>query len=858
MADASNTQEATESGDEASDQAGARPLPRWGLVLVAGVHALVFAWAGSKLPWSDWSSFAIVCYLLAAAHLATAIAAAGKLRALTWIWRGASVLALVVFGWLSWELSASAAYLAGLYGDLGQGIGAALFAVVGLAALLTVPISCWGLAATWERRFNKGAVTALGVLVVSWSFGAWRQAEAARAEPLPVPGGPALNTDPIEDALHSSLAEHIPNWDVLPPIPEPKPAKKGKQGKKAQGERPALVPSLYTREPVACVPEFDGDQAYAVVTYLIPHQGDTRRDPRRAPAEPVSRCVRAPADQLVDAIAEQIREEALRGPVKIDVITGVTMLRSRGFILDMLALRPGLDGICDADRCLMPWQLVAASQFIRNEPLPWIPDFRFGVSALRLQEALGGDIDREIRVWDNQLRQPEIRGDEGLEPPPPGAAEWTRLDGLLRIETASYVVDAAGHFTTLRRLHEVDPRMSQERLDAARDRAEAHIADAQLPSGKFRYTLDPFSGKQRTQSWNLPRQAGTTLVVCERGRDQVRTARVARRSLKFMAEQAESVGELRPLVRRPGRRKAYLGPTALPAIAFLACRERVGPRHDRLIAGMIHFLLAMQREDGSFYPKLDLDSGAPIDGPEPMYAGGQAVFALSLAEKLALEQPELAAAAGLPPAEQLHAAVEDAIAFYTGPYWDGFLRDFFWLEENWHCLAARASLGHHRNDAYERYCLDYMEFKRRLVLDEDSRVAPEFVGGYSLGNILPPVNTPAAGFGEGLGAAIAIKEARGEDTTEDRELMKTVLRFLLRQQWSPRTCFACAPQRTVVGGFSESASAPEIRIDYTQHAWAALGHGGDWVYDELIPVHPGDVVHGLPETPPGVPAPGAK
>jgi hypothetical protein len=272
---------------------------------------------------------------------------------------------------------------------------------------------------------------------------------------------------------------------------------------------------------------------------------------------------------------------------------------------------------------------------------------------------------------------------------------------------------------------------------------------------------------------------------------------------------------------------------------------------------MINFLLAMQREDGSFYPKLDLDSGAPIDGPEPMYAGGQAVFALSLAEKLALEQPELAAAAGLPPAEQLHAAVEDAIAFYTGPYWDNFLRDFFWLEENWHCLAARASLGHHRNDAYERYCIDYMAFKRRLVLDEDSRVAPEFVGSYSLGNILPPVNTPAAGFGEGLGAAIAIKEARGEDTTEDRELMKSVIRFLLRQQWSPRTCFACAPNRTVVGGFSESASAPEIRIDYTQHAWAALGHGGDWIYDELIPQHPGDVMQGLPETPPGVPAPGA-
>jgi hypothetical protein len=56
--------------------------------------------------------------------------------------------------------------------------------------------------------------------------------------------------------------------------------------------------------------------------------------------------------------------------------------------------------------------------------------------------------------------------------------------------------------------------------------------------------------------------------------------------------------------------------------------------------------------------------------------------------------------------------------------------------------------------------------------------------------------------------------------------MRAVLRFLVRQQWNPDTCFACTPNLPVVGGFSESMTAPEVRIDYTQHAWAALGHGG--------------------------------
>ena len=61
--------------------------------------------------------------------------------------------------------------------------------------------------------------------------------------------------------------------------------------------------------------------------------------------------------------------------------------------------------------------------------------------------------------------------------------------------------------------------------------------------------------------------------------------------------------------------------------------------------------------------------------------------------------------------------------------------------------------------------------------------------------------------------------------------MRRVNAFLVTQQWNPDNCFGCARNRTVEGGFSESMSAAEVRIDYTQHAWAALGHGGAWVFD---------------------------
>jgi hypothetical protein len=56
--------------------------------------------------------------------------------------------------------------------------------------------------------------------------------------------------------------------------------------------------------------------------------------------------------------------------------------------------------------------------------------------------------------------------------------------------------------------------------------------------------------------------------------------------------------------------------------------------------------------------------------------------------------------------------------------------------------------------------------------------------------------------------------------------LKQVMGFVLRRQWTAARCAACAPGKDAVGGFSESEASPVIRIDYVQHAMAALGHGG--------------------------------
>jgi len=299
-------------------------------------------------------------------------------------------------------------------------------------------------------------------------------------------------------------------------------------------------------------------------------------------------------------------------------------------------------------------------------------------------------------------------------------------------------------------------------------------------------------------------------------------ARVAGRALAKLGRWELRRGDLSAVSRDRSAVQAGLGEAALPLVAFLECRRAVGSGFDPLIGRLGRLLLALQRPDGGFHPRFDFAAGRAVAGPDELYAGGQAVYALSLLER---HVEALGDTADLPAYAEVRAAVERAMDFFAGRYWDHPLGDAFFLEENWHCLAARASLGHHRNDAYERFCLDYTAFRSRFVLDGDSGVAPDFVGGLGFGNLVAPQTVPTAGFGETLAAAMAIKRARGEDTRADRALLERTLRFLLRQQWDEASCFACARPERIIGGFSESPVAPMLRVDFTQHAWAAIGHG---------------------------------
>ncbi len=653
-----------------------------------------------------------------------------------------------------WAVLSSAWYVGATYRGLGEGVAAALAAVVGLVVLFTVPLATWGIAATGGLRTWRGLTGALAVALLLG--GARLAALSAEAHGSSIVEAAAIQE--LERALETSV-----DVDALPAVP---------------GRR---VP-LMTAAPAVCPRVPSPARLTLVATYLTLANGQ---------AGPRSRCFQAGnVAEVVRAFTQVIHAEGARGPIKLDFVTRTFSLPVAAPLLRALAFRPGIDGACaDDGRCLMPWQLVALDAFVSEMPIPSVPDVRLGVSSVLLAKRLSSSAEK-----------------------------------LSRIATESWLLPRGGGLLALGRTPSPEIEVTPETARAAANSAGRYVYLAQKKSGRFKYIVMPFTGRVIEGRFSIARQAGTTLSVCELAPRADWVDRLVERSLGLLAkhEQRFAIGDAAAGALRwqPKASVERIGPTALSLAALIACRARVGNRHDALIARLGRTLLAVQREDGGFRHYIDTQAGAVVVKKGSIYVDGQVVLALSLLEKLTDAE-----AGPFPGKRVVGDAVERAMTYFGEHYWDIPLEPFLYIEENWHCLAARASLEHHRNIAYEQFCLDYVAMKTRIVHEPGSSVHADFIGGYGFGNVVPPHNTATAGYGEALAAAITIKNKQGLDVADDSARLRRVIGFLIRNQWTPTACYACTAKHWIAGGFSEHMASSRIRIDYVQHAWAAIGHG---------------------------------
>lgn len=736
-----------------------KPLGRAERLAIAAlslVQAGVFAWA-YVLPWDKFTPFGVLCMASSACHALVSVTLLAPTPARVRL--------------LAWRIASFLALLVFAWGtwavvssslylvSLYEGLGQGLAAalVAIWALLLLVTVPM----AAWGLVRTKAASLRWPLRLTLGGMALLSLLGAA--EPRASSQPPHTSRD-WEQLLHTTIA---PVLTSLPSV----------------ASDTVQWSSALLKRPTTC--EAPPDEARTAFVFY-----------RARDAKLTSRCVQAPSTtELANAVANVLSKSAASDVVLLDLVTASRPIRERSALLDALMFRPGLDGGCLGLKCLSPWQLLGQGSFTTHSPLPFVADLKFGLSHARLRKQLSD------KASSTQ-------------------AETPRDTTLWAFQTHSVSITADGKVVELKRQHPVEVPVDPPTLQRANELYAAHILKAQQPNGQFRYTLDPFTGAAEFKNFSIPRQAGTLLVLCELGAHSTEINDAVRLGLRLLHEHRRTRGEHWALALDKRTKIVRLGDSALPLVAFTACRPRVGAEFDDAIRGLSKFILHQQKPDGSFTSNYDWKKELHLDGPEALFAPGQAILGLTLLDELVRAD---AARSPLGDHGTLTVAIQRAMDHVAHHHWDMPMNAFFFVEENWNCLAARAALLHQRNDAYERFCIDYMRFKSRLALDEHSNVAPEFIGGFGFGNVIPPHNTGTAGMGESLAALISVKRARGEDTSADEQRLRQVMAFLLRQQWTPETCFACAPD--VVGAMSEHMHSPVTRIDFAQHAWAAVGHG---------------------------------
>ena len=126
---------------------GFRPWLVAGTLLAAGA----FGWAAFVLPWRTEAPLGLGLWMLAVAHLCTALAAYSPAR-LERALRVLAVGSLCAAPVFAWAIASTSVRMVQMYGALGWGLTAALAAIGWLLMLATVPVAVLGWYVTRARH----------------------------------------------------------------------------------------------------------------------------------------------------------------------------------------------------------------------------------------------------------------------------------------------------------------------------------------------------------------------------------------------------------------------------------------------------------------------------------------------------------------------------------------------------------------------------------------------------------------------------------------------------------------------------------------------------------------------------------
>jgi hypothetical protein len=412
------------------------------------------------------------------------------------------------------------------------------------------------------------------------------------------------------------------------------------------------------------------------------------------------------------------------------------------------------------------------------------------------------------KAYDHPLVIGPIRLQLGVDP----EVVWGALARELHVPKRELVDEGEFRRLALRRRVPAEraPAVTRATLRDAALSAGRYLARAVRPDGTYRYEVNAVDNEEHP-GYNWPRHAGATWFLSESAiyAQEPLMIDAAERAARRLAEGAlVACGPHRCIADGD---RADLGSSAL---GLLALSELVSgglmPELMPAIRELAGFIRSQQRPDGEFMHFYDRVKNAPED-VQVLYYTGEAAFALGRAARLTHDPKDVEAAS-----RALDHLVTTPFYYAAAHYYYG--------AEHWTCHALDELWERAPNRKALRFCLEWQEMVRNMAI-HGREASPEYDGATSVGPFVPPAIIGTSTRMEAAVSTLRVARAAGVSQRELAALEQGIdaaLAFMLRFQLNPGPAEVMVNPGMMRGGFPNTPTDLDVRIDNPQHAGTAL------------------------------------
>lgn len=461
---------------------------------------------------------------------------------------------------------------------------------------------------------------------------------------------------------------------------------------------------------------------------------------------------------------------------------------------------PGLDGIGlqvgERRAYILPGDLFRRQLLADYQPFYFMHEFRTGLNLKAVINSFADELDLSMEAWRSQPKR------------------------YFRFRTQTFVEGDGGRTQTFSRSRvPVDPPVTRGEVRSAVLRAADYVLRQIEPDGRFKYIYYPLDDQHSPPGdYSLPRHAGTTwfLSLAYRATGERRYETGARKAIHYLGANAV------PKACKGGERacvgsdnSADLGSAALTVVAIAEYQAATGDRQYLPLARRLgRFIVWMQKPNGDFCHQYRPKDNSKNCEDILLYYSGEASLALAKLQVLTGDQAYVA-------------PLQRAMDFLTVEKYDNFMGQFFISEDHWTCIAAEAASEVKARDfvvreGYTRFCYAFAAVNRRAQVQPGEGMMADLAGAFTITPFFMPHNTPVGSRTESNVATYLLSQRQGEPQPEILETVLLSIRYLVDQQIRPQGSHIYPNPRAAEGGMLQTPTRASIRIDYVQHAAAAM------------------------------------